>query len=110
MAIGFTVIMPVLLATASTDSAFGTAFGALGTPLFLVSILAALVLGLALVRNNPAGLGGRVLAWILPVTGAVVALGFVAPAFAHPGYVETVVNFGLALIRVGVRDLVPTSD
>jgi hypothetical protein len=40
--------------------------------------------------------------WILPVTAMVVALAFLAPAYAHPGWVETVVNVGIALIGVGV--------
>jgi hypothetical protein len=60
------------------------------------------VLGLAVIRANPVGIGGRVLAWILPVTAMVVALAFLAPAYAHPGWVETVVNVGIALIGVGV--------
>lgn len=100
-AISFTVVVPALLLTGSMDGAFAAVFGALGTPIFAGTILGAIVLGLALLRNNPVGIGGRVLAGILPVTAVVVALAFLAPAYAHPGYVETVVNVGLALVGVG---------
>jgi hypothetical protein len=53
------------------------------------------------IRRNPLGLGGRVLLLILPVTAIVIALAFLAPAYAHPGCVETAVNFGIALVGVG---------
>lgn len=106
-AVSFTVVVPILLLTGSMDGAFAAFFGALGTPVFFATILAAIVLGLALLRRNPVGIGGRVLAWILPVTAVVVALVLVAPGYAHPGYVETVVNVGLALIGVGARAAVP---
>lgn len=99
-AVSFTVIVPALLLTGSMDGPFAAVFGALGTPIFVVTILAAVVLGLAVLRNNPVGIGGRVLAWILPVAAVVVALAFLAPAYAHPGWIETVVNVGIALIGV----------
>ena len=101
-AVSFVVIVPALLLTDSTGSAFAAVFGMLGTPIFFGTILAAVVLGLALIRPNPVGVGGRVLALILPVTAIVIALAFLAPAYAHPGWVETVVNVGIALIGVGV--------
>ncbi|HOZ59947.1 MAG TPA: hypothetical protein PKY70_17340 [Nakamurella multipartita] len=101
-AASFVLIVPALLLTKSTDGAFGAIFGALGTPIFFGTILAAIVLGLALIRSNPVGIGGRVLVLILPVTAVIVALAFLAPAYAHPGWVETVVNFGIALVGVGV--------
>lgn len=101
-AVSFVVIVPALLLTDSGDGAFAEVFGALGTPIFFGTILSAIVLGLTLVRSNPIGLGGRVLLLILPVTAVVLALAFLAPAYAHPGWVETVVNFGIALVGVGV--------
>lgn len=101
-AVSFVVIVPALLLTDSGESAFAAAFGVLGTPIFFGTILGAVVLGLAVVRRNPLGVGGRVLLLILPVTAIVIALAFLAPALAHPGWVETVVNVGLALIGVGV--------
>ena len=100
-AVSFVVIVPALLVTESTDGAFAAVFGALGTPIFFGTILAAVVLGLALIRTNPVGVGGRVLVLILPVTAIIIALAFLAPAYAHPGWVETVVNVGIALIGVG---------
>lgn len=100
-AVSFVVVIPALLLTGATDGAFAAAFGLLGTPIFFATILAAIGLGLALLRNNPVGAGGRVLAWILPVTAVVIALAFLAPAYAHPGWVETVVNVGIALVGVG---------
>lgn len=101
-AVSFVVIVPALLLTDSGESAFAAVFGALGTPIFFGTILSAVVLGLAVVRRNPLGVGGRVLLLILPVTAIVVALAFLAPAYAHPGWVETAVNVGIALIGVGV--------
>lgn len=101
-AVSFVVIVPAMLLTESTEGAFAAVFGALGTPIFFGTILAAVVLGLALIRTNPVGIGGRVLVLILPVTALIIALAFLAPAYAHPGWVETVVNFGIALIGVGV--------
>ena len=101
-AVSFVVIVPALLLTDSGESAFAAVFGALGTPIFLGTILAAIALGFAVLRRNPLGVGGRVLLLILPVTAVVVALAFLAPAYAHPGWVETVVNVGIALVGVGV--------
>jgi hypothetical protein len=100
-AISFVVIVPALLLTDSGDGAFAEVFGALGTPIFFGTILGAIVLGLAVIRRNPLGLGGRVLLLILPVTAIVIALAFLAPAYAHPGWMETAVNFGIALVGVG---------
>jgi hypothetical protein len=99
-AVSFVVIVPALLLTDSGDGAFAEVFGALGTPIFFGTILGAIVLGLAVI-SNPLGLGGRVLLLILPVTAIVIALAFLAPAYAHPGWVETAVNFGIALVGVG---------
>ncbi len=104
-AVSFVVVVPTLLLTDSMDGGFAAAFGAIGTPVFFGTILAAIVLGLAVLRDNPIGIGGRVLAWVLPVIAIVVALAFLAPAHAHPGWVETVVNVGIALI--GVRAAAP---
>lgn len=101
-AVSFVVIVPALLLTDSTESTFAAVFGTLGTPIFFGTIVAAVVLGLALIRTNPVGVGGRVLALILPVTAIVIALAFLAPAYAHPGWIETVVNVGIALIGVAV--------
>ncbi len=101
-AVSFVVIVPALLLTDSGDGGFAEVFGALGTPIFFGTILSAIVLGLTLVRSNPIGLGGRVLLLILPVTAVVLALAFLVPAYAHPGWVETVVNVGIALVGVGV--------
>src|SRR6478735_12224385 len=73
-AVSFVVIVPALLLTDSPESTFAAVFGTLGTPIFFGTILAAVVLGLTLIRTNPVGLGGRVLVLILPVTAIVIAL------------------------------------
>jgi hypothetical protein len=101
LAVGFAVVSPILiLARVPLDGAVGTAWGLVATVGFGGMILGALLLGLALLRTNPLGLGGRVLAAVLPVAGLTVALAAWAPAWAHPAYVETVLAFGIALLGV----------
>lgn len=63
-------------------------------------ILSCLLLGIAVLRSNPLGYGGRVLGLLVPALAVTVLLGFVASDWAHPGYVDTVIYFGVALIGV----------
>jgi hypothetical protein len=75
---------------------------AFATTAFLAMLLGTLALGIATLRRNELGLGGQVLRLMLPVLLLTVGLGFLAPDWAHPGYLETTTNFGIALIGVGV--------
>ena len=64
------------------------------------------LIGVALVdipASASGGVGARVLAAITPVLAITVLLGFLAPAWTHPGYVETLIHFGAALHGGGVR-------
>jgi hypothetical protein len=54
-------------------------------------ILSSVVLGVAVLRTNPLGYGGRILGLLVVVLPTTVVLGFVAPEWAHPAYVETTI-------------------
>jgi len=101
LAVGAGAVQPTLTA-AGVDE--GPAYDASGLVAFLAIssvILSALVLGLAVVRRNPLGLGGRVLGLLLPAVGLTVLLAAVAPDLASPVFCTMVVLGGVAL--VGVR-------
>lgn len=101
LALGFILFDPLLQITkAPPDSALATAWGWIAGIGFAGMILSSLLLGIALLRNNPLGLGGRLLGLLVPVLAATVMLSFVAPSWAHPGYIETILSFGVALIGV----------
>lgn len=105
MAVAFVVAGPILTMTGgSAESPALATFEVFGTAVFLVMILASLLLGLALLRNHSGGVGARLLAAITPVLAITVLLGFIAPDWTHPGYVETLIHFGVALLGVGVAD------
>ena len=104
MAVAFVMVGPILTVTGvSSESPVGATYDVIGTFVFLVMILGSLLLGLALLRSHSGGVGARVLAAITPVLAITVLLGFLAPAWTHPGYVETLIHFGVALLGVGVR-------
>ncbi len=73
----------------------------IGSIAFGVMLLGSCLLGLALLRNNPLGIGGRVLLGILPALGLVILLDAVAPPWSHPGYVEFVQGVGMSLLGAG---------
>lgn len=60
----------------------------------------ALVLGLAVLRTNPLGIGGRVLALIGPAIVLIVVIGMVAPAWASPVWATVTAVAGTALLGV----------
>ena len=71
---------------------------------FAVSLLLPIVLGFALIRRREF----RVPAILLIAPLVLLPLTFVLEAFtafAHPGYTETAVNFGLALLCVAASSL-----
>ncbi len=103
LSVGFAVLQPIMqVAGVDPDSGFAMTWGLVGTIAFAGMLLGAALLGLALVRRNPLGVGSRVLLGVLPAIAVVVLLGFIAPAFAHPGIVEVVAGVGLSLLGVPV--------
>ncbi len=102
LALGFVVVSPVLvLVGAELDGAAGTAWGAVASLAFFGMILSAVVLSVVVLRRNHLGIGGRVLGLLLPVAAGSVLLGVLGSPWAHPAYVETVINIGLALVGAG---------
>lgn len=83
------------------------AWDLVGTTAFMVMLVGSCLLGFALLRTNPLGVGGRILLGILPAFGLVVLLAAIAPAWEHPGYIEFVQGVGMSLLGVGatVRQL-----
>jgi len=99
LAAGFIVVAPiVVLAHVPPSGPLGIAWGWLASIAFAGMILSSLVLGIAVLRTNPLGYGGRVLGLLIVVLPITVALGFLAPQWAHPAGVETTIHFGVALI------------
>jgi hypothetical protein len=92
------------------DPTFGTdgIYGIISTVAFAVTLLVPIALGFALLRRREF----RVPALLLVAPVAVFPLVFVLEAFtdyAHPGYLETVVNFGVALLCVAASALTTAS-
>jgi hypothetical protein len=103
LAAGFVVFSP---AAVLTDLDSGPVYDGSG----LVAMLAltgmtvsALVMGTASLRHNRLGVGGRVLALLVPVALATVALALVAPTLASPVYCTVVVLLGYATIGMGIH-------
>lgn len=108
LGVGMIAVAPAVLLTGSDAGVFGAVWGLAGLTLLVSLLLASAVLGLAVLRSNPLGAGGRVLGVVIPILLATVALGFLAPDWAHPAYLETVINVGAALVGVGAgRAAVP---
>jgi hypothetical protein len=101
LAPGFVLVAPVVVLQDVDSGMAYDLFGAVASAGFAGLILGSLVLGLALLRNPAAGIGGRLLSLLLPVFGLTLLLAWLAPAWAHPAYLETVIYFGLALLGAG---------
>ncbi len=102
LAAGFVLVAPVLqIAHVPPTDPRAAAWGWIAGIGFAGMILACLLLGIAVLRSNPLGYGGRLLGLLVPALGVTVLLGFLASDWAHPGYVETIVYFGVALLGVG---------
>lgn len=101
LAAGFILVTPVLqIAQVPPTGPLPAVWGWIASIGFAGMILSCLLLGIAVLRSNPLGYGGRVLGLLVPALGVTVLLGFLASDWAHPGYVETVIYFGVALIGV----------
>lgn len=101
LAVGFLTVVPAMTAYDVTSGALYDVSGIVASLAFLGMILGALVLGLAVMRTRALGIGGQVLALMLPVLGATVLLQVLVPLWAHPAYLETTLQIGLALVGVG---------
>jgi hypothetical protein len=102
LAVGFVVVVPALALTGTEpDGAAGTLWGLAATIGFFGMILATLVLGAVVIRRNLLGIGGAVLRLLLPVAALTALLGVLGSPWAHPAYVEAVINIGLALVGAG---------
>ncbi|MDO5739958.1 MAG: hypothetical protein Q4P07_07395 [Ornithinimicrobium sp.] len=99
MVAAYAAIVPV--GVASTIVGTDGAAGALGTALFLPMLLVPPALGITMLVQGDRRPGAWLMAGSIPAVGAVALLAWLAPDWAHPGYVETVVNFGIALLGVG---------
>lgn len=108
LALGFLTLVPFLNPRGG-DGPVATALNVLVGPAFAGMILGSLVLGLALLRSAALGVGARVLACMLPVLGVTALLGWLAPDWAHPAYLETTLNFGIALLGVGTAGVAASS-
>jgi hypothetical protein len=96
LGVGFLLLAPFQpydMATTLTD-AVGPVIGVA----FLLQFLAALGLGLSLLRYPDTGVGSRVLAGLPLVVAATVVVAVVAGDWAHPAYVETATILGVALL------------
>jgi hypothetical protein len=101
LALGFTLVAPLLTLAVAEDGPVSDTFGLVAGPAFLGMVLGSLLLGLTVLRTRWLGTGGRVLAWMLPAFGMTLLLGWLAPEWAHPAYLETTLHLGLALVGVG---------
>lgn len=63
---------------------------------FAGMLLGGLTLGIALWRAPAFRLESRLLVGLLPAFGLVLLLGWAAPGFAHPAYLEAMLYFGVA--------------
>ena len=101
LALGFVLVAPVMeIAKVPPTGPVGIAWGWIASIGFAGMIISSLLLGVAVLRNNPLGYGGRLLLLLVPVLGVTVLLGFIDSHWAHPGFVETIIHFGVALIGV----------
>ncbi len=109
LAVAFLVVSPILRLTVAAGGE-PVAWAVVANVAFAGMILSTLTVSLAVLRRNLLGLGGRVLRLLLPVVGLTVLLGVVGSPWAHPAYVETVINVGLALVGAGVGASVGQRD
>jgi len=70
----------------------------IGSGVFLAMFLLAIALGVATLRTPGVRTSSLLLTALVPVIALTVLLGVLGSDFAHPGYAETLVNFGVALL------------
>lgn len=70
---------------------------------FAAMFLGGIALGVALWRHPEFSLESRLLVGVVGALGLVLLLAWLAPGFAHPAYMETMLHFGLATVGAGLR-------
>jgi len=93
LAVGFLVLLP-FLDPQNMPAAPGVAIGLA----FAGMLLGAPVLGIAVRRVPELRPGSLLLMAMIPIHAATILLAVVAPALAHPAYLETALAFGIALL------------
>ena len=86
-----------ILALRSTQ-AVDDLFSSVGTSTFLAMFALAFAVGVGTVRRAALRPASYLLIGIVPAIGLMIGLGALHSSFAHPGYAETLVNFGIALL------------
>jgi hypothetical protein len=104
MAVGQGLLHPVeLVADVDPDGAWAAVSGLVALLGLLITFLSALVLGLASVRRNRLGVGGRVLSLLLPVVALTGGLAVAVPQVASPALCTAVVLVGFATLGLGTQ-------
>lgn len=110
LAVGIGLAHPLeLLLGVGEDSIWSTVSSLVALAVLIVTQLSALVVGLASLRRNVLGVGGRILALVLPTMIITGLLAVFAPGFADPAYMSMVTILGVALIGVRARSARPAS-
>lgn len=98
LALGGVVIHPAQLLTETDDGLLYNVSGLLAMIALALTFIPSLVLGLAGIRDNTLGLGGRVLRLVAPGLVLTAVLAALAPDYASPVYVTMLVLVGIALL------------
>jgi len=100
LSLGTLVINPVVRLLGAEEGPLYDASGLLALLALVLTYGSALVLGLSVLRTNPLGIGGRVLALIVPVIALIAVVAMVAPAWASPVWATITAVVGTALLGV----------
>jgi hypothetical protein len=74
------------------------AFGAIAGIAFLVMFVVGAVLGAVLLRRPDVRLPAALMVSVVPLIGLTFAVEALAPGWGHPGYAETALYMGIALL------------
>ena len=100
-------VIAVVLTAMEVTNTVGGSLGTVANVVFLVMLLGPPALGITMLAQGERAPSAFLMAASVPALGLMILLGFLAPHWAHPAYMETVVNFGLALLGVGASRTAP---
>ena len=103
LAVGFLLSGAVLIPLGINSGAVYDAVGIVATVFLLTSFVAGVLIGLTQLRQNLLGLGGRLLALVIPAALMTGLLAVAAPVLASPVFVFGTLMFGLATVGAGSR-------
>lgn len=103
LTVGFLLSGAVLIPLGVNSGAVYDAVGIVATVFLLTSFVAGVLIGLTQLRQNLLGLGGRLLALIIPAALMTGLLAVAAPVLASPVFVFGTLMFGLATVGAGSR-------